>query len=96
MLWCVIYGPPCIFPSIEDVLASLDKQGYIEFIDNEVFIPYHGKYFRRDRHCEDVLVFSADQKDVLKVIDVVVEGKLILQVRLHASSPLLIYKLERS
>lgn len=62
------------------MLISLDDLGYDEFVDPDIFMPNHGKVYRRDRHCEDVLIFPADQKDILKVLDPVIEGKLILQV----------------
>jgi len=53
---------------------------YAEFFDSEVLIPPRGKHYRRDRHCDDVIIFPADQKEPLKAMDLVVKGMLILQV----------------
>ena len=63
------------------MILELEDLQYEEFLDSDILIPAKGKRFRRDRHCEDVLIFPADQKEPLKCLQLVVHKYLILQVR---------------
>lgn len=66
---------------MDNVAKTLIELGYCEVTGKqENMLPLRGKYFHRDCHCEDVLLFPWDQKEELKSLDVVHQGSLVLQV----------------
>lgn len=66
--------------SVDKVAKHLIELGYSELCGKqENLLPLKGKYFFRDSHCDDVLLFPWDQKEALKALDLVKEGQLVLQ-----------------
>ncbi|XP_039265511.2 putative methyltransferase NSUN7 isoform X1 [Styela clava] len=66
--------------SVDDVAKKLVELGYCEVCGKqENLLPLRGKYFHRDSHCEDVVLFPWDQKEALKSLEIVSDGLLILQ-----------------
>ena len=47
----------------------------------EDLLPRHGKYYRLDSDCEDVMLVPRDQRDILITCDLVTDHEIVLQVR---------------
>nr|CAB3264460.1 putative methyltransferase NSUN7 [Phallusia mammillata] len=62
--------------SVDQVLKSLQDNHYVEVTDE---LPPRGKFYKVDTHCEDVLSFPRDQKEVLKHLDIHSKGMIVLQ-----------------
>nr|XP_002132090.2 putative methyltransferase NSUN7 isoform X2 [Ciona intestinalis] len=66
--------------SMNAVIEELIRNNYIEYLESsEMVVPPRGKFFHRDQHCEDVILFPSDQKEALKCLDIVEDNDLILQ-----------------
>lgn len=54
--------------------------GFEEFSGSQQLIPKRGKIFRKDDHCEGVMMIPRDQVDILNTCELVEDGLIVLQV----------------
>ena len=65
---------------VENVMEKLNEMGYEECNNRHQLLPMHGKYYRMDANCEDLMLVPHDQRDVLDTCDLVTNSEVVLQV----------------
>jgi len=65
--------------TLNNVVDQLISMGFEEFSGSQQLIPKRGKIFRKDDHCEGVMMIPRDQVDILNTCELVEDGLIVLQ-----------------